>query len=24
VLVGHGPPVRDTKKFVDFVRGLPA
>ena len=23
VLVGHGPPVRDTRKFVDFVRGLP-
>ena len=23
VLFGHGPPVRDTKKFVDFVHGLP-
>ncbi len=23
VLLGHGPPVRDTKKFVDFVNGLP-
>ncbi len=23
VLFGHGPPVRDTKKFVDFVNGLP-
>ncbi len=23
VLFGHGPPVRDTKKFVDFVSGLP-
>ena len=23
VLLGHGPPVRDTRKFVDFVRGLP-
>ena len=23
VLAGHGPPVRDTKKFVDFVAGLP-
>lgn len=22
-LFGHGPPVRDTKKFVDFVNGLP-
>ena len=24
VLVGHGAPVRDTKKFVDFCAGLPA
>ena len=24
VLLGHGPPVRDTKKFVDFCAGLPA
>jgi hydroxyacylglutathione hydrolase len=24
VLFGHGPPLRDTKKFVDFVNGLPA
>ena len=23
VLFGHGPPVRDTKKFVDFVNSLP-
>jgi len=23
VLFGHGPPVTDTKKFVDFVNGLP-
>jgi hydroxyacylglutathione hydrolase len=23
-LFGHGPPVRDTKKFVDFVEALPA
>ncbi len=23
VLFGHGPPVRDTRKFVDFVNGLP-
>ena len=23
VLAGHGPPLRDTKKFVDFVAGLP-
>ncbi len=23
VLAGHGPPVRDTRKFVDFVAGLP-
>jgi glyoxylase-like metal-dependent hydrolase (beta-lactamase superfamily II) len=23
VLFGHGPPVRDTKKFVDFVNALP-
>jgi hydroxyacylglutathione hydrolase len=23
VVFGHGPPVRDTKKFVDFVAGLP-
>ena len=22
-LLGHGPPVRDTKKLVDFVAGLP-
>ena len=22
VLFGHGPPLRDTKKFVDFARGL--
>ncbi len=22
VLFGHGPPVRDTKRFVDFTRGL--
>jgi len=22
VLVGHGPPVRDTRKFVEFTRGL--
>jgi hydroxyacylglutathione hydrolase len=22
VLLGHGPPVRDTRKFVDFIRGL--
>ena len=22
-LFGHGPPVRDTKKFVEFVNGLP-
>jgi len=24
VLAGHGPPLRDTGKFVDFVAGLPA
>lgn len=23
VLFGHGPPLRDTRKFVEFVRGLP-
>jgi glyoxylase-like metal-dependent hydrolase (beta-lactamase superfamily II) len=23
VLFGHGPPVRETKKFVDFVDALP-
>ena len=23
-LFGHGPPLRDTRKFVDFVAGLPA
>jgi hydroxyacylglutathione hydrolase len=23
VLFGHGPPVRDTRKFVDFCAGLP-
>jgi len=23
VLFGHGPPLRDTKKFVDFVEALP-
>jgi hydroxyacylglutathione hydrolase len=23
VLFGHGPPLRDTKKFTDFVAGLP-
>jgi hydroxyacylglutathione hydrolase len=23
VLFGHGPPLRDTRKFVDFVDGLP-
>jgi hydroxyacylglutathione hydrolase len=23
VVFGHGPPVRDTRKFVDFVNGLP-
>ena len=23
VLFGHGPPVADTRKFVDFVNGLP-
>ena len=23
VCFGHGPPVRDTKKFTDFVAGLP-
>ena len=23
VLFGHGPPLRDTRKFVDFVEGLP-
>jgi len=23
VCFGHGPPLRDTRKFVDFVRGLP-
>jgi hypothetical protein len=23
VLVGHGPPYRDTKKFVDFCAALP-
>lgn len=23
VLFGHGPPVKDTKKFVDFVNSLP-
>jgi hydroxyacylglutathione hydrolase len=23
VLFGHGPPLRDTRKFVDFVNGLP-
>ena len=22
-LFGHGPPVRDTRKFVDFCAGLP-
>ena len=24
VVFGHGPPVRDTRKFVNFVNGLPA
>jgi glyoxylase-like metal-dependent hydrolase (beta-lactamase superfamily II) len=24
VAFGHGPPLTDTKKFVDFVDGLPA
>lgn len=24
VCFGHGPPLRDTRKFVDFVAGLPA
>ena len=24
VLFGHGPPLRDPKKFVDFVAGLPS
>jgi hydroxyacylglutathione hydrolase len=24
VCFGHGPPTRDTRKFVDFVNGLPA
>ncbi len=24
VLFGHGPPERDTRKFVEFVEGLPA
>ena len=24
VLFGHGAPLRDTKKFVDFVQALPA
>ncbi len=24
VLFGHGPPLRDTRKFVDFVESLPA
>ena len=24
VLFGHGAPVRDTKKFVDFVEALPS
>ena len=24
VLAGHGPPLRDTDKFVEFVAGLPA
>ena len=24
VLLGHGPPVRDTRKFVNFVNALPA
>jgi len=23
VCFGHGPPLRDTKKFTDFVAGLP-
>jgi hypothetical protein len=23
VLFGHGPPVRDTRKFVEFVERLP-
>jgi hydroxyacylglutathione hydrolase len=23
VLFGHGPPLRDTRKFVEFVQGLP-
>ena len=23
VLFGHGPPLRDTKKFVEFVEALP-
>ena len=23
VVFGHGPPMRDTRKFVDFVNGLP-
>jgi glyoxylase-like metal-dependent hydrolase (beta-lactamase superfamily II) len=24
VCFGHGPPLRDTRKFVDFVAGLPS
>jgi glyoxylase-like metal-dependent hydrolase (beta-lactamase superfamily II) len=24
VLFGHGAPIRDTRKFVEFVEGLPA
>jgi hypothetical protein len=24
VLFGHGKPLRDTRKFVDFVEALPA
>jgi hydroxyacylglutathione hydrolase len=24
ILAGHGPPLRDTRKFVDFVAALPA
>ena len=24
VLFGHGPPLRHTKKFIDFIAGLPA
>jgi hypothetical protein len=23
VLIGHGAPLRDTKKFVDFLEALP-